>query len=372
MPGLGSPRLPADSDYPEDEGGAPGRVVGGDDGRPSAQATFAEPQIINLLRVPGIQQVLLQVRIAELNRTALREIGANMLGVSNDAIVGTQIAGPFGAGGSAGGGGGFGGLIDLASSAVGSTTAFGIFGGGDFSIFLKALRDNGVLSILAEPNLIAMNGHEAQFLAGGEFPVPVPQGGSGINGGITVEFKDFGVQLMFVPYILDDGRIRLHVEPEVSTIDFTIGTTLVVGGEPIPGLNTRKAATTVEMEQGQTLAMAGLLQIGLDARTERIPGLGDLPYIGPFFSNTSHDRVKKELLVMVTPHLVEPLDADQVGCLPGEDIRDPTDKEFYLFNRIEGRTCEEFRATTSWDRPYVRERLQMEACYGCGPMGFSQ
>jgi pilus assembly protein CpaC len=329
---------------------------------------------------------MLQVKIAELDRTAMREIGADILGVnsSNGNIMGTQIGGAFvEAIGSAATGGVMddignitaGGLTATALGAVSSsTTAFGLFPSGDWQILLNVLRENGVIGILAEPNLMTMSGHEASFLAGGEFPVPIPQSNSGIgSGGATIEFKDFGVQLVFVPYVMDDGRIRLHVEPEVSTIDFSIGTTLVVGGDPVPGLNTRRASTTVEMREGQTLMIAGLLEVDLDANTTRIPGLGDLPYIGPLFSNTSHKRVEKELIVLVTPRLVAPLNPDQLGPLPGENIKDPTDKEFYLFNRIEGRTCEKFRSTTSWDRPWTRmQRMEMEQNYGHGPIGYSK
>ena len=190
---------------------------------------------------------------------------------------------------------------------------------------------------------------------------------------MTVEFKDFGVQLNFIPYVLDDETIRLHVAPEVSTIDFALGTTLVVGGDPVPGLNTRKSETTVELRQGQTLAIAGLLQVELDARTARIPGLGDLPYIGPLFSNTSHERVEKELIVLVTPYLVAPMEPKQVPPLPGTELRDPNDHEFYLLNRIEGRTGHHFRPTTRWDNVWgFVEHLHLEERYTCGPIGFSE
>ena len=359
-------------DPPEEGDEEPGRVVGGDD-RPSTESSFVTSRIINLLRVPGVHQVMLQVRIAELDRTAMRKIGADILKVdpSNGNLVGTQIGGAtIEAAGAAAGAG----LASLAGGAISaSTTAFGIFPTGDFQILMRALRENAVLTVLAEPNLMAMSGHQASFLAGGEFPVPVPQSGAGAGGGVTVEFKEFGVQLVFVPYVMDDERIRLHVIPEVSTIDFSIGTTLVVGGDPVPGVNTRKAETTVEMREGQTLAIAGLLELDLSANTQRIPGLGDLPYIGPMFSNTSHKRVEKELLVIVTPHLVSPMNPDQVGPLPGENIKDPTDKELFLFNRIEGRTCREFRATNAWDRPWTRtQRMEMEQNYGNGPIGYSR
>jgi pilus assembly protein CpaC len=348
----------------EGDEAAAGYATGEQSERPSVRVEFAKAQLINLIRVPGIQQVMLQVRIGELNRTALREIGADMLyRDSRGNTLGTQI-------------GGAGVNLDedgfLKSLSLGlSSTAFGVFPNAEFNIVLRALRQNQVLHFLAEPNLIAMSGHEASFLAGGQFPVPVPQGG-GLTNTVTIQFKDFGVQLRFVPYVLDDERIRLHVAPEVSTIDFALGTTLVVGGDPVPGLNTRKAETTVELREGQTLAMAGLLQVELDAGTNRIPGLGDLPYLGPFFSNTTHDRVEKELLVLVTPHLISPMEQHQVPPVPGEEIQDPNDHEFYLLNRIEGRTGRYFRPTTAWDDPWgLVEHLELERRSIGGPVGHS-
>ena len=333
-------------------------------GLPTTDVEVAAPQIINLIRVPGVQQVLLQVRMAEVNRTALRQIGADLLGANNSRILGTRIGGSTVTAAAEAGAGAIndmGDVISLAglagqalSATSGSTTAFGIFPSSDFAILMTALRRNNVLTVLAEPNLVAMSGHQASFLAGGQFPVPVPQATGGVTTSVTVQFKDFGVRLNFLPFVLDEETVRLQVAPEVSTIDESLGTTLVVGGDPIPGLNTRRAETTVELKQGQTLAIAGLLEVDLDAQTQRIPGLGDLPYIGPFFSNTSHQRMEKELVVLVTPHLIAPLSADQVGPLPGEEIKDPTDKEFYLRNQIEGCTCESYRSTTGWNTPFCR------------------
>lgn len=328
--------------------------------RPDASGPSAAPQIINLLSVPGVQQVLLQVRIAELDRTGLREIGVDsFFEFGSGTLLGTQIAGS---------------TVSLNGLTPGtSTTGFGVFPNGRVEIMLKALRENSLLHILAEPNLVSLTGHEASFLAGGEFPVPVPQGsGIGTSGNVTVQFKKFGVQLNFVPHILDDASIRLEIRSEVSTIDESLGTTLVVGGDPIPGINTRRVQTTVMLREGETLALAGLLQVTLDASTKRIPGLGDLPYLGPFFSNTTHKRVEKELLVLVTPYLVSPLDPDEIPLLPGEEIQDPNDLEFYLLNRIEGRTGREYRSTTSWDDPLGLVRLmKLERDNVSGPIGFS-
>jgi pilus assembly protein CpaC len=350
----------------------------------------APPTIINLLHVVGSQQVMLKVRIAELNRTALRRIGANFLGVDprTGGIVGSIVSGPTNFQGTIGQAGTLGvgsttnpqgipfqqlfGNATLGPNGL-DTTVFGIFQHANFEFTLGALRQNGLLKILAEPNLVALNGQLASFLAGGEFPVPVPQvGAAGVAPTITVRFREFGVRLGFVPYILDGDVIRLTVAPEVSNIDFTIAVTLVAGGTPVPGLNTRKAQTTVELREGQTLAIAGLLELTLNPQTTRIPGLGDLPIIGPFFSNTTSQRTEKELVVLVTPYLVEPMTPDQVPPTPGDEVKEANDLEFYLLNRIEGRTGRDFRSTTEWDDPYgLRYHLNLEKKYVNGPVGFS-
>ena len=341
----------------------------------------APPQIINLLRVVGSQQVMLKVRIAELNRTAMRRIGANFLGVDprTGGIVGSSIAGATTYQGTIGQAGNLlNGNQLFGSSSLGpngaNSTVFGIFQDANFEFSLTALRQNGLLKILAEPNLVALNGQLASFLAGGEFPVPVPQvSASGVAPTITVRFREFGVRLGFVPYILDGDVIRLTVAPEVSNIDTTIAVTLVAGGSPVPGLNTRKAQTTVELREGQTLAIAGLLQLTLAGETDRIPGLGDLPIIGPFFSNTSSQRIEKELVVLVTPYLVEPMSHGQVPPTPGDEVKQPNDLEFFFLNRIEARTGKDFRATTAWDDVYnLRNHLKLEKKYVNGPVGFSE
>jgi pilus assembly protein CpaC len=200
--------------------------------------------VLNLIRVPGSHQVLLKVRVAELNRTALRQIGADFLGLvpSTGAILGTQIGGgTITAQGLIANRALMGTAIAAASP---STTVYGIFEGAPFEFLLQALRKNTVLKILAEPNLVALNGHQATFLAGGEFPVPVPQFGGAGSAAVTttVQFKEFGVRLGFIPYIEDDEVLRLTVAPEVSEVDFSVATTLVPGGSPVPGLTQREGA----------------------------------------------------------------------------------------------------------------------------------
>jgi pilus assembly protein CpaC len=370
-------------------------------GDAASRLNVPRAEVINLLHVPGPQQVLLKVRVAELNRTGMRQIGADFLSIDpkTGAIVGSQIGGAGVsasaailsasqtaaassqmAGSSLGDAAvsaiaaGAGRLTGQAATAISpQTTLFGIFQEGDFAVFLSALRRNSLLKLLAEPNLVALNGQQASFLAGGQFPVPVAQSSSGgAAPAVTVQFQPFGVSLAFLPVILDDDTIRLTVDPEVSTIDFSIGTTLVPGGSVVPGLSTRKAHTVVELHQGQTLAIAGLMQLSLDGNTSRIPGLGDLPIIGPFFSNTTSQRIEKELIVLVTPYLVEPMNAGQVPPVPGDEVNEPNDLEFYLLNRIQGRTGRDFRDTIEYDDALhvVRCLLKLEKDHVRGPFGF--
>jgi pilus assembly protein CpaC len=346
-------------------------VVTPDVGRPSGRVTLPEAQIINLIRVPGPQQVLLKVQVAELNRTALRQLGTSFLFQNSRNAVGSGI-GPImaPAEGAVGGEGLYGLLSPILGGGPGGTV-FGVFDGGRINFFLNALRRNQVFKILAEPNLVAMHGQEANFLSGGEFPVPVPQpGGAGGIGLVTIEYREFGVGLTFVPYILDGDTIRLSVAPEVSSLDFSTG--VIIQGTAVPGLATRRTSTVVELREGQTLAISGILQVTLDGNTDRIPGLGDLPYIGAMFSNNSTTTVEKELVVLVTPYLIQPLDADHCLPLPGDDVLDPTDCEFYLKQRIERRVHEPYRATLGWDDPLgVDHRYQLESRYICGPYGYS-
>jgi pilus assembly protein CpaC len=336
----------------------------------TAQSVIPFPQVINLLRVPGTQQVLLKVRVAELNRSALRQIGADwtILNQKNGNMVSTAIGGAQVVGNGTASGVAASGDINGPSN-----TFFTIFPPGQFEQFFSALRQNSLTKILAEPNLIAMNGHQANFLAGGQFPVPVPQavtGGAGTT--VTVQFQPFGVQLSFVPYILDNEIIRLAVSPSVSTVDTTLSTTLVPGGSPVPGLNIRQANTVVELRQGQTLAIAGLLQLSLTGQTTRIPFFGDLPILGPFFQNTTGQRVEKELLVMVTPYLVSPMNPGQASPTPGDEVNEPNDLEFYLLHRIEGRTGRDWRSTVSYAGRLVRPFLKLEMDHVQGPHGFGQ
>ena len=350
---------PAEGDEGQAVEGVPLMALGSE--KPDIESTGQQPQIINLIRVPGVQQVMLQVKVAEINRTALRKLGSTWFYRDSRGRTGgflNSSSNPIQ--------GDTGDLLGLTLG--GSATSVAILPNSQLFAALDALRTNQVVNVLAEPNLMAMHGQKASFLAGGEFPVPVPQN-IGVGAGmITVQFKEFGVLLDFVPYIMDDGAIRLHVAPEVSTIDDTLG--VVSAGISVPGVNTRRANTTVELRQGQTLALAGLIQVELAATTNRIPGLGDLPYLGPLFSNNSHEKTDKELIILVSPYLVGPLEPDEVGSLPGQGMCDPNDCEFYLMNRIEGRRPDiGYRAVDGWDDPWNLRRYKQPAN---GPLGDSK
>lgn len=379
--GQGGGSAEGESEEPPPEGGQPGQPLdqpSNDGERDDAGVAYEEgqrptivptrvvvPEIINLLKLPGPRQVMLKVQIAELNRTALRQIGADMFGEpGNNALL------SFGQGSATGTVAG-GTLTDVLF-AGGAGTVVGVFDSSNFSLVLRALRQNNIATILAEPTLITLDGHQAKFQAGGEFPVPVAQQGGGA-GNTTVEFKKFGVQLSFIPYILDDGVIRLYVEPEVSNVADELAVTLIAGGNPIPGLRTRNASTTVELREGQTLAIAGLLNREVDGSASRIPFLGDLPYIGALFSGSKHQVVEQELIVAVTPYLVAAVDSESVPPLPGQEIHEPNDWEFYLLQRIEGRLGRPHRSTTQWDNPFnISSQIQLEQHFFSGPIGLSQ
>src|SRR5262249_13527431 len=171
---------------------------------------------------------------------------------------------------------------------------------------VQALQQKNVLQILAEPNLLAMNGEKANFLAGGEFPYPLVQPGQGFTA-VTIQFKPFGVRLEFTGHIGDDDVIRLHVAPEVSTLDFANGVT--ISGFSVPALSTRRAETEIELKDGQSFGIAGLLDRTATVQMSKIPGIGDVPVLGQFFRSRSINRTNAELLVLVTPHIINPVQA---------------------------------------------------------------
>jgi len=301
--------------------------------------------ITNLLRVGGIQQVMLEVKFAEVTRSSGRDwqaaLGFDGLG-SNDGVVagvgGINATTGTGSDAASSGSTTFPGeslgsvLLNFANLASNPANIFVQLG--DFTSALRFLEDEGLARILAEPRLVAISGQEASFLAGGEFPIPVPQD----NNTVTIEFREFGVALRFTPVVMSDGKISLRVAPSVSDIAST--STIpsgIVGAEfVVPNLTTRKLETTVQLQDGQTLALAGLLQDSLRESVSKIPGLGDLPILGALFRSTSYTQEKTDLLIAVTPHLVKPTKEGNLS-FPGEYMRPPNRLEFYLEGRLEGR-----------------------------------
>jgi pilus assembly protein CpaC len=276
-----------------------------------AQASSAKVKLINMLQLPTgqeSQQVMLQVRFAEVNRRALTELGANFF-VTRPEVAGRsttqQFAAPNLEKGEANED-----PLDLVFSDFLNLFFFQREEG--IGAVIKALQSRGFFQSLAEPNLIAYNGQEASFLAGGEIPVPIVQG-SGINSAISVTYKEFGIRLTFRPTIAGD-IIRLMVKPEVSTLDFANGITLQ--GFRIPALSTRRAETNVELRDGQSFAIAGLLDNLTQEDSAAIPILGSIPILGNLFKSKADRAERTELMVLITPRLVRALEPDEVPPLP--------------------------------------------------------
>jgi pilus assembly protein CpaC len=299
----------------------------------------AKTTYVDMTSVAGVQQVQIEIRVAEVSRQALRALGFNAFHTDDDFFVGTRVDSIFPVGISPEAGQVAGDNTSFVFNDVPATgplvTLFAGFPRVDFEFFLRALAENQYLRVLANPTLVALNGEEASFLAGGEYPIPVPQSGVGGGGTITIQYKEYGVRVLFRPTVLGDGSIRLNVAPEVSersSVD-----AVQIQGSVIPTLITRKAETTMELNSGQTFAMAGLLQNKIEAVNSRIPGLGDLPVLGPLFRSTRYQNNETELVILVTASLVEPMSLAEAPPVPGFLHSDPNDWEFYLEGRLEGK-----------------------------------
>jgi pilus assembly protein CpaC len=296
-------------------------------------------KVLNFLEVAGGQQVMLQVRFAEVSRSATNALGFNFGTTDGRSFFGNNIGqvSPLGIADQPGGNGGVRLAVQTPNPSV-SLFGVGQVGDSAFAYYITALRQNNLLRVLAEPNLVAISGQEASFVAGGEFPVPVTQGGATGAGGaaITIEYRTFGVKLNFVPVVLGDGKIRLKVAPEVSDLDFT--TAVRFNGFVVPGLTQRKLQTTIEMREGQTFALAGLLNNNVSATKDVTPVLGDLPVVGPLFRSVRYQRKETELVVIVTPRLVEAVNPAQVPLLPGEKWRHPGEGDLFWQRDIGGPT----------------------------------
>lgn len=298
--------------------------------------SYAPGKVVNLLGVEGAQQVMLNVRFAEMRSSTARDLRLN---VSRDPTSGDPSLAVS-----------TGDTLNAAAGALLRT--FGLAsimfsaGDGDLTLLFDALETRGLVKTLAEPNLVAMSGDTASFLAGGEFPIPVALETTNGEARVTIEFKQFGVSLSFTPTILADGTINLVVAPEVSSIDPTVSITN--GGIVIPGLRVSRANTTVELRDGESFTIAGLLRNDYQNSVRQFPFLGDIPVIGALFRSTGFQREETELVIVVTPHLVLPTRGAPATVADG--FVPPSDFELFLLGRQ--------RAANATLRPEDRVLLQ--------------
>ncbi len=294
-------------------------------------ARVYDPEFVNLMSVRGDAQVQLQVTFAEVSRSALREMGLNALW--GDGDLGFGVVGPNS--GTAGvvarqqlSNYIYGGVAPSASSS-GTFNMLGVVGDPiDLAFTMSVLEQNSITKVLAEPTLVALSGQQAEFLAGGEIPIPVAQNA----GQITIDFKEYGVKLVFVPTVLAGEVIDVRVYIEVSEVDSSTGTRIV--GIEIPGFKARKSESHLRVQDGHTFAMAGMLSESTRYAKAAVPVLGELPLIGALFRYVSHDREETELMIFVTPKLVRPMAPGEVPDLPGSmEDNNPNDFEFYLLGR---------------------------------------
>jgi len=275
--------------------------------------------VVNSLSVAPVheQQILLQVKFAEVDRTKIQQFGINLLSTGAANTVGTvttqQFTPPI-----------QNGQLTSAIGAknTGFTSSFQLNNLLNIFLFrpdlnlgatIQDLENRNILQILAEPNLLALNGQKANFLAGGEFPFPVVQGGANV-GAVTIQFRPFGVKLDFTAFVGQDHVIRMHIAPEVSTLDFTQAVT--ISGFTVPAISTRRTETEIELKDGQSFGIAGLLDNRAQVQLSKIPGIGDIPILGNFFRSRSINRSDSELLVMVTPRIVDPVQLNAPAPLP--------------------------------------------------------
>jgi pilus assembly protein CpaC len=279
--------------------------------------------VINSVKVNAPQQVMLEVRFVEVQRNASRELGVNWQVVQTNLL---------------NGGAGIAATVGQASSGVGLLSGAAPFGsvvgkmlsnGVQADQLLQALETRGVVRRLAEPNLVTLSGDTASFLAGGEFPIPI----SSTNGTISVAFKKYGVGLAFTPTVLGDGLINLKIEPEVSQIDPT--TVITIGGITIPSLIVRRANTTVELRDGQSFAIAGLLQNDLSTDQKQLPWLADVPVLGALARSASYQKKETDLVIIITPRLVRAARPDQHLRTPLDDATPANDPDFFLLGQAE-------------------------------------
>ncbi|MFO1176386.1 MAG: type II and III secretion system protein family protein [Paracoccaceae bacterium] len=285
---------------------------------------YAPQKVSNLMGVGGVQQVMLQVRFAEMQRSVTKSLSSSLgvhttgSGGNIEAGSGSNISGAV----SVAGGGGF---------ATNKTGALGLgftMGNVQLGVLLEALESKGLVRTLAEPNLTALSGQQAKFLAGGEYPIPVASGSN--NNSITIEYKPFGVELAFTPRVVDGDIINLEMDAAVSAVDSTI--TVQNGGFAVNAFKRRETSTTVEMRDGESFAIAGLLKDDFRDLNGQVPWLGDIPILGSLFRSAEYQRDQSELVILITPHLVSPT-RGEAFALPTDRVRPPSEAQLFLFGK---------------------------------------
>ncbi|MCH2548259.1 MAG: type II and III secretion system protein family protein [Alphaproteobacteria bacterium] len=279
--------------------------------------TNGDTGVINMLKITSGQQVLLRVRVGEMQRTALKQLGINWRAVNADSL--TSATGLL-IGAAAG-------VFPVRDESFGALAGTVNTGGTSITAMIDALERNNLFKLLAEPNLVAMSGEEAEFLAGGEFPIPV----QAQDEQVTIEFKEFGVAVKFLPKVLSESRIRVSVAPEISELS-DIGS-ININGFQIPSLSTRRAKTTVELAPGESFMIAGLLRDQSETTIEQLPGIGEIPVLGALFRSTDFRRDETELVIAVTPYLVDPLTGDEVR-LPTDGFRQSSMMEQFFYGAL--------------------------------------
>jgi pilus assembly protein CpaC len=290
------------------------------------------PKVLNHMTIGGAQQVQLHVKVYEVSRTKLRQLGFDWAQITGSNAITSGISGliadnngsvnPIGAPAT---------NAYAFRTAAASTFAFSVLRGGNgFFGVLNALRQDSLMKICAEPTLAAISGRAASFNSGGEIPVPEPQS----LGTISISWKKYGTQLDFVPIVLGNGRVRVEVRSRISELDSTMS--FSIDGTEVPAIKERDAETAVEMQAGQTLAIAGLVQTYIEAVNSGLPVVGDIPYLGTLFRNVQENRNEIESLMLVTPELIEPMDSCEVPpCLPGMETTSPSDWDLYMKGFLE-------------------------------------
>ncbi len=293
----------------------------------SLAESHAPGKVVNLLSVAGVHQIMLEVRVAEMSRNLMRRLGINFSYLSPQTV-GIEVVASL-----------LGNLTTLQVENGSPSQTFSPNVNGVFQYrndnelyrgFVDALKSNGLIKIMAEPNLTCLSGQTADFLAGGEFPYPVV----GALGQIEIEYKQFGVGLSFTPTVLGGGKISLAVQPSVSELDFS--NAVLAAGTRVPALSIRRASTTVELLDGQTFAIAGLINDSVRQGVDKFPGLGEIPMLGALFRSSEFRRNETELVIIVTPRLAKPLDMAK-QTLPTDGYIPPSGLEFYLLGALEGK-----------------------------------